>query len=1188
MGFDTTNNVHITLSVKTPISGKVILEQNGKELGFMDCYLEEFEKSFEFDIEQDTFGVIFDTGFYEKEFYFYVPFADKKLNIDVSGHLTFDEIRQCCNRTTARRKLQIFPTNIYAIYQLGWVGKEEDLNFLLGILEDDFAGSSLSFGDNGDRVLSIVDAVFNLSSTFKRNDAIPLFRSIAEIAKGEGLARVSELAEQNCISLEDCKSFSSYKYRTDILVRTHLTAQLFLNSQDKWLAEIDGTANYEEKIDWCCVRTNTEKFSLLISTTYGDTVIPMDIKNNNNRSRQVIDIKPPVFSKEMAKSVLDSKRDRILVVPDGIEILAGDFAFLFDERDEKYHFYEIDIPASVTTIESLFLTEDPGDAWATGKDFDCFDEIIVSEANENFCSEDGILFSKDKKRLICYPCGKQGATYAVPNGVDCIGAYAFQCNQYLESVSLPASVKTIDWRAFSFCEKLESIILSEGLEVIDEDAFEFCSIKHLTLPKSLKKIHWSNLSSIGSGVSFVEIPDSDIEIDMSGYAGCNEDAYMPPLFLIKNHNSVFEKYARRHKRNIVNRYYTDDAGIVWTEDGKEIVEFPMHWTSETYHISDSVSGIHRWAFNQSDVKHIIATKEIKIKGNTSGNDFSRLASKDDFRFEQDFLIIEDDLERTFSEMTERGKVIILSGPSAAGKGTIANILVSENENYQHAVTSTTRSRREGETLCGHYSFLTKAEFEKAIHEEQLIEYEQYAGNYYGTLKAPVYSALNQGINVILEVDFKNALQFKRQNPDTLLVYIMPPDAKSAIDRLTIREDNDARVRDRLAVYAKEAYSALRGDILLINDDPYATAHVLASIVNDPKTAEDVYDENVELVVTLKKEIEKYLEPSAGEEQTFPTEKMLEYLKKFEEKITSVERLMTEVKKTGEDTNIKVTSLVNFVENDLQTWIVTHRPGIEDENLIEEFAKKTSEYINTHIQVSNQKVQEEEVHLKNIFGSTWNKLLPTTQSSLISAGVLWKLCADITDVGFDYSGIIIAAASALESELKRVFFTDFQSYMLVHYGNPETQSADTTYGSWPERLLSKTKAAYDNEMANGVASLPKLADDFTMGTLPHMFDHKKRSQKKLLLSRMEEYLKTIVITDYYRNPIEVFNAGNNCFVKQCENIRTEYRNPAGHVDVLPRESAEECYTKVVGGEKVNAFRLTHEIEGLIMRLYSYLQ
>ena len=247
--------------------------------------------------------------------------------------------------------------------------------------------------------------------------------------------------------------------------------------------------------------------------------------------------------------------------------------------------------------------------------------------------------------------------------------------------------------------------------------------------------------------------------------------------------------------------------------------------------------------------------------------------------------------------------------------------------------------------------------------------------------------------------------------------------------------------------------------------------------------------------------------------------------------------------------------------------------------------------------SNREVQEEENHLQNVFSDKWSRLLPSTQSSLISASVLWNLCANISVAGFDYSGIIIAATSALESELKRVFYTDFQTYMLSKYGNPQTQSAERTYASWPERLLSKTKAEYDNEMSRGSASLPQLADSFTMGTLPYMFkDDRNSNQQVVLRKRMREYLQTIVPEDVLEkytddsDPLKVFNnySDDYNFVRQCESIRTFYRNPAGHVDVMSRESAEECYTRVVGVGKVNAFRFAHEVQGLIMTLYGYLK
>lgn len=90
--------------------------------------------------------------------------------------------------------------------------------------------------------------------------------------------------------------------------------------------------------------------------------------------------------------------------------------------------------------------------------------------------------------------------------------------------------------------------------------------------------------------------------------------------------------------------------------------------------------------------------------------------------------------------------------------------------------------------------------------------------------------------------------------------------------------------------------------------------------------------------------------------------------------------------------------------------------------------------------------------------------------------------------------------------------------------------------------------------------------------------------------MKEYLGTIVDEDNYEEPLKTFNDYSNdkSFVKQCESIRTLYRNPAGHVEVLPRESAEECYNRIVGVGKLDAFKFTNEIQGLIMMLYSKLR
>lgn len=736
----------------------------------------------------------------------------------------------------------------------------------------------------------------------------------------------------------------------------------------------------------------------------------------------------------------------------------------------------------------------------------------------------------------------------IPDFVFCIGNGAFKGAGVTE-VAVSARLQSIGEEAFQYSE-LRKIIIPDSVTTIGAGAFKECKyLEEITIPHALNAVSDSMLEH--TPIRKVEIPGTVYRIGENAFANCS--------------------------------LLTD----VIIHEGVEVIAagaFSGCKSLTTISIPLTVTSIESRAFDECTDVVIVGKRGSFVEKYAIRNNIS-------FRNETDILNHSD----SGNGLTTRGKIIIVSGPSAAGKGTVAKVLILENENYRGVVTATTRTLRAGEISAKDYIYFTDDEFEKRIQENSFFEYSQYGGNYYGTLKESVYSILKQGKNVILDVEFERALEIRKQNTDALLVYIMPPDAKTAIDRLNIREMNDKMVRNRLAVYAREAYSALRGDILLVNNDAKETAHILAALVENPKAAKELYEENVELVVALKKEIERYLEPPVHNEQELSIEKMIEYFRRFEEMVGDnfrrVEGMLGDIKETGDDTNNKVTSLVHFVETDLQAWIASNRPGVDNEALIEQFVHKATDYINTHTQASAQKAQEEERHLKDIFGDTWNRLLPTTKTSLISAGVLWKLCANISTIRFDYSGIIITATAALESELKKVFYIDFQKYMVAKYGDPSVQSADKTYSVWPERLLSKTKDEYDREVAIGSASLPQLADNFTMGTLPYMFkDRKNANQQTILRNRMKEYLRTIVNEKYYNAPLKAFNdyGDDNSFVNQCESIRVLYRNPAGHVDVLSRDSAEECYTRVVGVEKVDAFRYTYEIQGLIMILYSYLK
>ena len=608
---------HVNLTVKTLISGKIILKQTQEVLSHFRCEEEEFEKTIEFDVSGDLFGIIFETDCLEKEFFFSVH-THESLYIDIEKHLTYNEITECCNRNSARRKLQKCPTDIYATYQLGYVGTEEDYNFLLSILEDDYSSSSLFHGNNGERVWMCVRTISNLSFRYRRNDAIPF---LIEVCKHIENKKVLEMVHDCCVSLKSCNSFSERKYRVDLLVRTDMVVHIYANSKEKWIAKIDGTLGYDERIDWCYLRASSKQIKLIFETFLGNKEVMIDMGDNNPQYRQVIDLETPVFSRDMAKRILDARGDRILVIPEGITKLADDFALQFDERNNKYYFFQIDIPASVSKIDAVILTEKP--EWASDDRLECFEEINVADDNLVFRSIDGVLFSKDMKRLICYPCGKQEEIYFIPNGVEIIAPKAFKDNHFLKSISLPPSLIKIDSMAFDSCKNLNCVNFSEGLEVIADDAFIFCDVTHMILPNSLRRIHWTNLIGIGVGIRNMEVPNSKINIDMTDYCECNQGFYMPPLLLIQA-NQTFEKFARRYKMNSIKGYYIDESGIIWSKDGSTIIEFPVEWYDEEYWLPEKTTKIFRWAFNCSSVKRVIASKIPQLVGRTQEDDFSRL------------------------------------------------------------------------------------------------------------------------------------------------------------------------------------------------------------------------------------------------------------------------------------------------------------------------------------------------------------------------------------------------------------------------------------------------------------------------------------------------------------------------------------------------------------------------------------
>ncbi len=167
----------------------------------------------------------------------------------------------------------------------------------------------------------------------------------------------------------------------------------------------------------------------------------------------------------------------------------------------------------------------------------------------------------------------------------------------------------------------------------------------------------------------------------------------------------------------------------------------------------------------------------------------------------------------------KGILVVVSGFSGAGKGTLMKELMKQYDNYALSISATSRAPREGEVEGREYFFKTREEFEQLISEGKFIEYAQYVNNYYGTPSDYVFSQMDQGKDVILEIEIQGALQVKEKYPDTLLVFITPPTADELKRRLVGRGTEDmATIEARLSRANEEAEFMDKYDYIVVNDN----------------------------------------------------------------------------------------------------------------------------------------------------------------------------------------------------------------------------------------------------------------------------------------------------------------------------------------------------------------------------------
>lgn len=179
-------------------------------------------------------------------------------------------------------------------------------------------------------------------------------------------------------------------------------------------------------------------------------------------------------------------------------------------------------------------------------------------------------------------------------------------------------------------------------------------------------------------------------------------------------------------------------------------------------------------------------------------------------------------------MSERGLLIVFSGPSGVGKGTVRQeIFSTPDHKFEYSVSMTTRAQRPGEVDGKDYFFRSREEFEELIRNGQMLEYAEYVGNYYGTPLTYVNETLDKGIDVFLEIEVQGALQIKKKVPDAVFIFLTPPDLNELQERLVGRgTDSEEVIAQRIERAREEIALMSEYDYAIVNDEvPLAAERV---------------------------------------------------------------------------------------------------------------------------------------------------------------------------------------------------------------------------------------------------------------------------------------------------------------------------------------------------------------------------
>lgn len=208
-------------------------------------------------------------------------------------------------------------------------------------------------------------------------------------------------------------------------------------------------------------------------------------------------------------------------------------------------------------------------------------------------------------------------------------------------------------------------------------------------------------------------------------------------------------------------------------------------------------------------------------------------------------------------MSDKGLLVVISGFSGVGKGTLMKELISKYDNYALSVSATTRAPRNGEENGREYYFKTKEEFEEMIEKDELLEHACYVGNYYGTPKQYVEDMKEKGKDVILEIEVQGAKKIKEKVPDAVTVFVVPPSAEELKNRLVGRgTETEDVINARLARAYEESFTMEDYDYILVNDDLQESVQSMHNLIQSMH-CNTIYNKN--FMNNLREDMKRFSE-----------------------------------------------------------------------------------------------------------------------------------------------------------------------------------------------------------------------------------------------------------------------------------------------------------------------------------------